>query len=111
MVSNAKFLKHDFIYTEKLFPIENLASSFLSAFGLAQNAQSQQPPPSASAQAAPAASSNNSSMNTSTTNTTTTANSSNQQQGQLPRSSRISQLFVPISMNRSRRVILRRSSG
>ncbi|KAG5677245.1 hypothetical protein PVAND_007017 [Polypedilum vanderplanki] len=83
---------------------ESLASSLLSAIGLAQSSTTQQ-------------TTNNSSNagNTATTNTTTTANATsaapNQQQGQLNRSSRISQLFVPISMNRSRRVILRRSSG
>lgn len=52
-----------------------------------------------------------SSSGTNTTNNQTTASSgANNQQGQLPRT-RISQLFVPISMNRSRRVIFRRSSG
>jgi hypothetical protein len=80
---------------------DNFASSLLSAFGLATAAA---PPPSTTNQ-----STNN--TNTTTTNTTASAGSNNQnQQGQLHRS-RISQLFVPISMNRSRRLIIRRSSG
>lgn len=84
---------------------DNFASSLLSAFGLA-TASAPPPPP-------PATTNNQSSnnTNTTTTNTTASAGSNNQnQQGQLPRS-RIPQLFVPISMNRSRRVIVRRSSG
>ena len=78
---------------------ENFTSSLLSAFGIA----TQSPP----------ASNNQSRNNTNTTTTNTTASAGSQstnQEGQLPRS-RISQLFVPISMNRSRRVIFRRSSG
>lgn len=78
---------------------ENFTSSLLSAFGIATQA--------------PPVTNNQSRNNTNTTTTNTTASAGSQstnQEGQLPRS-RISQLFVPISMNRSRRVIFRRSSG
>lgn len=84
---------------------ENFTSSLLSAFGLATGGHAAAP--------APPTTNNQSRNNTNTTTTSTTASAGAQnpnQEGQLPRS-RISQLFVPISMNRSRRVIIRRSSG
>lgn len=87
--------------------IETLASSLISVLGLGQQQQQQQStdPPNSSA---------NNQTNTSTTNTATSTASgggvTNQPQGQFPRtSSRISQLFVPIPMNR--RVILRRRAS
>lgn len=92
--------------------------SLFSAFGIPQPSpvqQTQQQQQSAVPTTVPTPGANPlnslSSSGTNTTNNQTTASSgANNQQGQLPRT-RISQLFVPISMNRSRRVIFRRSSG
>jgi hypothetical protein len=96
--------------------LENMIPpSLFSAFGIPQPSPAQQQQPAATA--APTQNNVNplnstASSGTNTTNNQTTAASTgaNNQQGQLPRT-RISQLFVPISMNRSRRVIFRRSSG
>lgn len=95
----------------KFLSIETLASSLISVLGLGQGAQHnlQQSATTDSANSA-----GNNQTNTNTTNTTTSTASggtTNPQQGQFPRTSRISQLFVPIPMNRSRRVIFRRTSG
>lgn len=97
--------------------LETLASSLISVLGLGQGAQQnlQQHQQQQSATTDSPISSGNNQTNTNTTNTTTSTGSggtTNPQQGQFPRTSRISQLFVPIPMNRSsRRVILRRTSG
>jgi hypothetical protein len=89
--------------------------SLFSAFGIpqpnpAQQAQAQQPAATAPTQGVNPLNSTSSSGTNTTNNQTTASSGANNQQGQLPRT-RISQLFVPISMNRSRRVIFRRSSG
>ena len=93
--------------------LENMIPpSLFSAFGIPQPSQAQQPTAAAAAPTQnvnPLNSTSSSGTNT-TNNQTTASNGANNQQGQLPRT-RISQLFVPISMNRSRRVIFRRSSG
>jgi hypothetical protein len=99
------------IFLENMIP-----PSLFSAFGIPQpnaaaQSQTQQPAAPNVTQGATNPLNSTSSSGTNTTNNQTTASSgANNQQGQLPRT-RISQLFVPISMNRSRRVIFRRSSG
>jgi len=89
--------------------LENMIPpSLFSAFGIPQPSPAQQQATAPTQNVNPL---NSTSSGTNTTNNQTTASSgANNQQGQLPRT-RISQLFVPISMNRSRRVIFRRSSG
>ena len=102
----------------KLSSLENMIPpSLFSAFGIPQpnpaqqaQAQAQQPAATAPTQGANPLNSTSSSGTNTTNNQTTASSGANNQQGQLPRT-RISQLFVPISMNRSRRVIFRRSSG
>lgn len=90
--------------------LENMIPpSLFSAFGIPQPSPVQQPAAAPTQNVNPLNSTSSSGTNT-TNNQTTASNGANNQQGQLPRT-RISQLFVPISMNRSRRVIFRRSSG
>lgn len=90
--------------------LENMIPpSLFSAFGIPQPSPAQQQAAPPTQNVNPLNSTSSSGTNT-TNNQTTASNGANNQQGQLPRT-RISQLFVPISMNRSRRVIFRRSSG
>lgn len=85
--------------------------SVLGSFG-AQNVSSQQQQQQPAADQPPNSVNNQTNTSTTTTSSTSGGNAANQQQGQLPRStSRISQLFVPIPMNRTRRVIFRRTPG
>jgi len=105
----------------QLFPLlESIASQLFSAFGIAQpqaaSGNNNNNNNSSSNNTASTQSTNNGNSTATTNTSTTTAstgngnNNQNNQQGQFPRS-RISQLFIPIPMNRSRRVIIRRPSG